>query len=163
MAKEKFDPSFSAAAGEHYVAARLSAMRFVVAVPRGGSPAIDILVSTPEGSRALGVQVKTGQNARYVYKRKKKTVWIWPMGLKEAENAVWHVFVNLRGWPDSTEPPECFILSPEQITEYGRHAVKSGWKMATLYLGENEWPKADDHRERWDLLAAAIRGGEPGK
>jgi hypothetical protein len=43
-------------AGEHFVAARLAGMGYVVALSRGGSPGVDLLIATQDGSRTdLGV------------------------------------------------------------------------------------------------------------
>src|SRR5258706_4615753 len=122
MAKPKFDPSFSAAAGEHFVAARLAAMGFMVAMPRGGSPSVDLLVSTPDGRRTLGVQVKTGKHSQYIYKRKKKpTNWSWPMGLVEEDSRVLHIFVDLQDWTKCHDGfAQCYILSPDEVAKYRR-------------------------------------------
>ncbi len=48
-------------AGEHYVAFRLAQLGWVVALPRGGSPAVDLLVSNMTGSRTVTIQVKTAE------------------------------------------------------------------------------------------------------
>src|SRR5205085_4875506 len=48
-----------AAAGEHYVAYALSCLGFTAALVRQGAPSIDILASTLDGGRTIGIQVKT--------------------------------------------------------------------------------------------------------
>jgi hypothetical protein len=156
-------PSIAAAAGEHFVAARLSAMGLVVGIPRGGSPAIDLLVSSPEGRHPLGVQVKTATNARYDYKRRKRTTWSWPMKLQEVRTLVWHVFVDLQNWPNAGSGvlPVCYVLSPKDMIEYGRLPAREGWSMGNLYLVDgvdDRLPDASRFREKWDgLLATVVR------
>lgn len=57
------------AAGEHYVAFRLSALGFPVALTRGGSPTVDLMVGDLEGQAALSFQVKTSSGAWRSFKR----------------------------------------------------------------------------------------------
>ncbi len=46
-------------AGEHYVAYKLSCFGFIAAMPRDGSPTVDILASNLEANKTLAIQVKT--------------------------------------------------------------------------------------------------------
>lgn len=72
--------SITGAAGEHFVAARLAAMGYVVALTRGGSPTADILVSTQSSDRTIALQVKTATWARRDYKRARSQPnnhWEW--------------------------------------------------------------------------------------
>ena len=59
MSTEKMSTAIKGAIGEFYVASFLSAMGLVVALPRGGVPSSDLLVTTFEGNKTLSLQVKT--------------------------------------------------------------------------------------------------------
>lgn len=47
-----------AAAGEHFGASRLSAMGYPVALTRGGSPTVDLMVGDVAGNAAISLQRK---------------------------------------------------------------------------------------------------------
>jgi len=59
MSEEKISTAIKGAIGEFYVASFLSAMGLVVALPRGGVPSSDLIVTTQEGRRSISLQVKT--------------------------------------------------------------------------------------------------------
>lgn len=72
-----------AAAGEHFVAYKLSSMGFLAALTRGGSPTVDLLVGSDSGHAAVSLQVKTSAGAWRKYKRKpEKNHWEWFVGSK---------------------------------------------------------------------------------
>jgi len=51
--------TLTGAAGEHYVAYKLSAMGYPTALTRGGSPVIDLMVGDLSGNGSVSIQVKT--------------------------------------------------------------------------------------------------------
>ena len=110
--------ALTGAAGEHYVAYKLSALGYPVALTRGGSPAIDLMVGDLSGSNCVSIQVKTSNNARRSYKRDKnkhKNHWEWDVGKKGISlkgDSILYAFVNLKGTPtESRNPhPEVFIV-----------------------------------------------------
>jgi len=51
--------TLTAAAGEHYVAYKLSCLGFLAAFVRQGSPTTDLLASSLDGARTVAIQVKT--------------------------------------------------------------------------------------------------------
>jgi len=57
-------PVLTAAAGEFYVAYKLSALGHSVGIPRANTPGVDLLVGNPTGSMSLLLQVKTSARAR---------------------------------------------------------------------------------------------------
>jgi hypothetical protein len=59
----KIPTALTGCAGEHFVAYRLSAMGYVAALPRGGSPSVDLMVGTVDGRNTVTVQVKTKSQA----------------------------------------------------------------------------------------------------
>jgi hypothetical protein len=68
--------ALTAAAGEHFVAFKLSAMGYLVAMTRGGSPTVDLLVGDLSGEAAISIQVKTSSGAR------RSNRWEWDVGRK---------------------------------------------------------------------------------
>jgi hypothetical protein len=60
--------ALTAAAGEHYVAYKLSAMGYPVAMTRGGSPTLDLMVGDLSG-HSVSIQVKTSRWAHHRYVR----------------------------------------------------------------------------------------------
>src|SRR5438128_10899601 len=53
--------SFTGGAGVYYVASRLNAMAYHVALTVGNVPAVDLLISSSDGASSLSLQVKTSQ------------------------------------------------------------------------------------------------------
>lgn len=63
--------SLTGAAGEHYVAYKLSALGYPTALTRGGSPVIELMVGDISGNGSISIQVKTSNSARRVHRRVK--------------------------------------------------------------------------------------------
>lgn len=107
------------AAGEHLVAALLSALGYHVALVRGGTKAIDVLISDPAGRWALPVQVKTASWARRDHKRvKHKDRWEWQVGVQAHNNVddrVIYAFVDMAGWPASGQSPTVFWVPGHEV------------------------------------------------
>tara|TARA_R110000868_G_C10823777_1_gene758825 strand:- start:756 stop:1193 length:438 start_codon:yes stop_codon:yes gene_type:complete len=118
--------SLTGAAGEHYVAYKLSALGYPTALTRGGSPVIDLMVGDLSGDKALSIQVKTSNNARRAYKRDKnkhKNHWKWDVGAKGKKlkgDSIFYAFVNLKGSPtkDRNPHPEVFIVPSEDVAKF---------------------------------------------
>lgn len=55
--------TITGASGEFFVAAYLSALNLVVALPRGGVPSSDLLVTTERGEKTISLQVKTAKSS----------------------------------------------------------------------------------------------------
>lgn len=73
--------------------------RVNVALPRGGVPSTDLMVTGNSYERAASIQVKTG---RYPFSEKKKTPgwYAWDTGEKVIElraPSLWYAYVNLNG------------------------------------------------------------------
>src|SRR5882724_756862 len=111
------------AAGEHYVAFRLAQLGFVVAIPRGGSPTVDLLTSNVDGSRTLAIQVKTTEWAERQRGRgdeKRLHHLEFPLGHKAAHHAsdrLFYVFVDMQG-RDPKSHPVCYIVPSPDIQKY---------------------------------------------
>lgn len=141
------------AAGEHYVAFRLAQMGFVVALPRGGSPAVDLLASSVDGTKTITVQVKTTEWAlreRGRGETRRPHHMEFPLGHQAAELAAErfvYVFVELRGRePNST--PVAYVVPSAEIKRY------CGTWASTAKLVR--WhPSLDDaapYREGWRII-----------
>ena len=61
-------------------------MNYLVALTRGGSPSVDLMVATPNGKKTVTVQVKTAIQARFV--KRKRTAGIGNFPAKQKNFAV---------------------------------------------------------------------------
>ena len=156
-------------AGEHFVAYRLSAMNYLVALTRGGSPAVDLMVATPNGEKTVTIQVKTMIQARF------KSGWNWRLSSKAKElcgESVFYAFVNLNdcvGEPSGATPkpdkmPEIFII-PADIVKSNLATFPHGSSKPTDFwfnIIENErditdklkgiWAEHGKWHEAWHLI-----------
>jgi len=153
-------------AGEHYVAFRLAQRGFVVAIPRGGSPTVDILASDPTGNRTLAIQVKTAEWAGRTRGRgndKRSHHLEFALGHKAANHGgeyFFYVFVDLKG-QDPSSVPECYIVPSAEIRKYcARVPAKAKMVRWHPLVGE-----AEPYRENWASLVAAagIQKNDDGK
>jgi len=77
--------ALTGAAGEHFVAYKLSGMGYPVALTRGGSPAVDLMVGDLQGRSAVSIQVKTSDWAWRGFKRKtENNHWEWTSDRRRA-------------------------------------------------------------------------------
>ena len=112
-------------AGEHFVAYRLSAMGYLVALTRGGSPSVDLMVGTADGKKTVTIQVKTANQAFFSYKKKPEdNYWDWRVSSKARElrgESVFYAFVNLnQGEGESSKSmprPEVFIVPADDVAK----------------------------------------------
>jgi hypothetical protein len=101
MSKSRPNTAITGAAGEFYVASYLSALGFVVALPRGGVPSSDLLVTTPEGNNTISLQVKTATKPDNPHGKYGKYL-TWGVSSKsknDTGNSHWYAFVALYDWP----------------------------------------------------------------
>lgn len=89
--------ALTGAAGEHFVAFRLSELGYPVALTRGGSPVVDILVGDLAGQAAVSIQVKTSSGARREYARAvQNSHWEWDVGQKaQGLRGAWDLITDL--------------------------------------------------------------------
>ena len=106
---------FTGATGEFYVASYLSALGFVVGLPRAGVPATDLFVTTPKGGKAIAIQVKTGTTT--LKKVKNKYIWRMDKSKVPKDSLIWYAFVYLPGaWPkDENKAPEVFFVPSKYV------------------------------------------------
>jgi len=145
--------ALTAAAGEHYVAYKLSQLAYPVALTRGGSPTVDLMVGDISGNATVSIQVKTSNYAWRSYKKHpEKNHWIWDVGGKamglRGENIV-YAFVDLKGDPNLT--PDVFIVPSSSVANYVKpehtrkmfplskehgNKLKNNWDLITKKLGK---------------------------
>jgi len=147
--------ALTGSAGEHFVAYKLSAFGYPVALTRGGSPTIDLMVGDLSGNAAVSIQVKTDNWARREYKRKpQNNHWEWyvnPKVLTLVGESIFYAFVDLKWNPAQPLQPDVFILPSKEVA--GRFTA--GWKMYRFWLMDNEKEK---WFEAWHLITDRLHG-----
>ena len=139
------------AAGEHYVAYKLSVMGYAVAMTRGGSPTVDLMVGDLSGN-AVSIQVKTSSWARRAYVRSNaKNHWEWDVGHKVIgirSESILYAFVDLK--VGSGQPPDVFIVPSRIVAD----VIKPEFKRAMFWI----WDISAEHfLERWDYIATQLK------
>lgn len=108
--------------GEHYVAALLAGHGLVVALPRGGAARADLFVADSKRGVALRVQVKSGRQSRFQYKRKYdgQVQYSWRADysiVKSHDKGLWFAFVSLGDWPRKGDAPVVFFVPSDFVAE----------------------------------------------
>jgi hypothetical protein len=140
----KVASSIVGASGEYYVAAYLSSMGLVVALPRGGTPSTDLIVTTQFGGLSVSLQVKTGagDSNHMVYKRKpENNYWMWPTSFKAIEvsnESHWFAFVHTAGWPASKCLPDVFFVPSRVVGERMQKEQKKERKFPVFWIMEGD-------------------------
>jgi hypothetical protein len=152
--------SLTAAAGEHYVAFKLSQMGFPVALTRGGSPTVDLMVGNLTGSETISLQIKTSSGAWRQYKRKpENNHWEWTVGnIAKVLNSrsIFYAFVDLNWSDGGVENPDVFIV-PSTIV-YGAFA-DTNWSMNVYWIMETDKSKYYDN---WNCIIKRLRDDNTG-
>jgi hypothetical protein len=158
MARE--GTSIVAAAGEHFVAFRLAQLGYVVAIPRGGSPAVDLLVSDRSGKNTVTIQVKTtewaGRERGRGESRRLHEVQ-FPLGHKAAKLAgdrFFYVFVDLRG-REPTSVPDVYVVPCSDIIRYC-----DGWSDdAALVRWHMPVGEVENYKNSWSPIRDVLDAG----
>ena len=147
------DKALTGAAGEYYVAFRLSSNGYAVGLTTHGTRAIDMLVSNPDTGKSVTIQTKTMRGA-FVQSKKYGPFWKWRVSksLPTAYEGFIYVFVDLLD--DLSQAPDIFIvpsveLEPllEQYPEEG--PIKDLW--CVIYEKD-----ASKYLRRWDVISNAL-------
>ena len=120
MNETKISTPIKGAIGEFYVASFLSALNLVVALPRGGVPSSDLLVTTPGGNKTISLQVKTALPFNFTKSKRDGHYWSWDVSIKVKENTSkshWYAFVNLNDWPEGDKQPDVFFVSAKNVAD----------------------------------------------
>ncbi len=113
--------AITGATGEYYVAAYLSALGLVVALPRGGVPLFDLLVADTETGKSISLQIKTAKNPLNPSK-KHGDYYAWDVSKKVLEvsdvtHTHWYAFVSLNDWTNCDKKPDIFFVSVLDVAE----------------------------------------------
>jgi len=156
--------SLTGAAGEHYVAFVFSFLGYPVALTRGGSPTIDLMVGDLKGGSAISIQVKTSTNAwRKRVRKPEDSHWEWDVNPKKAlelrGDSIFYAFVDLReDGSDVIQYPGIFIVPSEQVA---KRAVADGfekhpeWSKFMFWIYEHEKTL---YYESWELITSKLAG-----
>jgi len=140
-----------AAAGEHYVAFRLSAMGYSVGLTRGGSQGVDLLVTDSRGAMPVAIQVKTSSSAWREYKTKpENNHWEWPVSAKVTEligESLFYAFVDLKAGDGR---PDVYIVPSAEIA---RRFKAGKWTMETVWLMPAERTK---YLDAWSCITSRL-------
>jgi hypothetical protein len=122
-------------------------MGFPVALTRGGSQSIDLMVGDVGGTAAISLQVKTATMAWRNYRTKPaKSRWEWDVGPRSAKlcgEAIFYAFVDLNG---GNGMPTVFIVPSAVVATAVRRRAQKRRRFALRQ------PDAEVYREAWHLL-----------
>ncbi len=143
--------SLTGSAGVYFVASRLNALGYHVAITLGSVPNVDLLVSSIDGSASVSVQVKTACWAMRTRGRgsaKTPHHYEWDIGwgcarLNRAD--LFFALVDLKGY---SELPDVFLVPSTVIAEYFA-AGPEGWPRARYH---EEVAFLEQFRNNWAIL-----------
>jgi hypothetical protein len=142
-------------AGVHFVAYRLSAMGYIVALTREGTPGVDLMAYSPKSGRAASIQVKTATNAaqKKGKERRKDGLLYWQLSKNALElrgKGVFYAFVDMKGCaadkPSPEEVPVVFIVPAEWVADPEHRNVPNG---ETALASLNVYPKDKESSSFW--------------
>ena len=144
------DLALTGAAGEYYVAFRLLAKNYTVALTPRGTTSIDMIVANRETGKTITIQTKTGKDA-FV---KRNSLWNWRVGRPRKPFAsFFYVFVDLKNDPSQT--PDVFIVPSEKLrpllTVYPEGADPESPEAKDVWVGIDE-EDAPKYRNKWELI-----------
>ena len=146
--------ALTGAAGEHFVAYKLSAMGYPVALTRGGSPTIDLMVGDLEGQSAISIQVKTSNWAERVYKRKtENNHWEWDVGKKALTlrgDSIFYAFVDLKWSDEEPSHPDVFIVPSATVAAF----LGPDWSRYIFWIMADQ---KEDYFEKWELITEKLK------
>jgi hypothetical protein len=135
--------------GEYFVAAELSRQGYIASVTMRNTEGIDVLASSPDASRLVGIQVKTN--------RGKDKKWILNKKAELHHSATFfYVFVNLN---NGEEQPSYHIVPSKIVAEFVQSDHQE-WLNQPGKKGQphNDTPmrhfldEGNKYADKWDLL-----------
>ena len=146
--EKMFHKTLIGATGEYYVAALLSAMGVIVALPRGGVPSTDLLVTSENGKIALALQIKTGRRPYQKNIKQQRPYLMWDCSLKAIDNISnekWYAFVSLNSWPVEESTPKVYFIPSKVVSERMKQQKKDKRKRPFYWVFEDEAQKYEGH------------------
>lgn len=119
-------------AGVYFVASRLAIHGFHAAVTYGNAPHVDILVSLPDGSATLSLQVKASECALRTRGRgenKEPHHYEWDVGMKSAKLhhlGLFYAFVNLK--VGTEQLPDIFFVPSKRVFDWFKKLIEERLK-----------------------------------
>ena len=153
------DRALTGAAGEHYVAFRLTAMGYAVGLTTRGTRTVDMVVANPDTGKSISIDTKTMKKA--FGRSKSEYWWKWRMGIKAYDkplhNDLFYVLVDLKD--DPTKTPDIFMVpSTELHGLLEPHPKGISPKTGNL---TDVWcviydKNVSKYKEKWDLIENAL-------
>jgi len=146
---QSLSPLLGGVAGEYFVAAELSARGYIASITLRNTKGMDILCSSGNATKTIGIQVKTNKS----HKRN------WMLNQKAEDyfaDNLFYVFVNLN---DGQKPPDYFIVPSKVVAAYVKETnqawLKTPGRKGQAHI-ESTIRRFSDEEEkfigRWDLL-----------
>ncbi|MEW6518678.1 MAG: hypothetical protein AB1461_04630 [Thermodesulfobacteriota bacterium] len=149
MSRLKISGINAGVAGEYFVAGELSKRGYIASITLRNTKGIDILASSADATKTVGIQVKTRQG--------KGRDWVLSEKAEDYHSSeLFYVFVNLRGLE---ERPEFFVVPSKTVAAFikndhkqwlatpGRHGQKHNDTTMRRFHDE-----AEKFLEAWGLL-----------
>jgi len=155
----KVPSNLTGAAGEYFIAYKISCMGLVAALPRSGAIGVDVLVSNLDGSKTLAIQVKTTDWAERTRGRgnKKEAFQLqFPLGHKSAKINNPHLFfafVDLRGIDNADLHPDVYLVPSRFVFDHCK-AWSDQAKMVRLHV---EISKLERYKNNWTALVDSLK------
>ncbi|MBA7591509.1 hypothetical protein ES708_33667 [subsurface metagenome] len=149
------DKALTGAAGEYYVAFRLTAQGYAIGLTPRRTSSIDLIVANPNTGKSITIQTKTMGIARGT-----ASWWKWRVGkasLRPGHETFFYAFVDLKSDPSQT--PDVFIVPSSELASFlevypvgvepESKEVKDVWCVI-------EQEDALKYQNRWDIIKDAL-------
>lgn len=145
---DKISKTLSGVAGEYFVAAELSRRGYIASLTLKNTKGIDLLVSNEDGTKSIGIQVKTNQGIEKS----------WVLNEKNEEydsQTLIYIFVNSL----SEKIPNFYIVKSNDVAEYIKEnhqkwfnsPNKKGGKHKTTTIRKfNDYE--EQYKDKWDII-----------
>ena len=148
----KKDKALTGAAGEYYVAFRLTAEGYAVGLTPRRTSSIDLIVANPNIGKSITIQTKTMGIARGT-----ASWWKWRVGKsrQSPHGTFFYAFVDLKSDPSQT--PDVFIVPSGELAFFLEvyPAMAEGKEIKDVWcVIYNE--DASKYQNRWDIIKDAL-------
>ena len=151
------DTQVTAAAGEHFVAFRLSQLGLVVGIPRAGVPGVDLLVTDPNTHAMASIQVKTARSALRTRGRGKNKMvhhLEFPLGQRAGTTEsqdLFVAFVDLHGRDPASCPDVYLYPSSVVVSSCASWVDKVKWVRWHVAIAD-----ASEFKNNWNPIMGSL-------